>query len=172
MNLLSLPREVRDQIYELVLFSSQPASFDPFKGFQSAKDDTPKGQELMDPSYTPYCVVKEARETFYRANIFKVQCRDLGQFLDFTPFQVGRNPASASPQNCVRHLILTERCGTFDDFHRLRDCPKLCKVELSVFELTGLLGTFSLSNTEIAKVCVELAARLDVSIEVSIVFLD
>jgi len=172
MNLLSLPREIRNQIYELLLFSSQPVSFDPFRGFQFAKDDTPKGLELMDSSYTPYCVVKEARETFYRANIFEVKCRDLGQFLDFTTFQLGRNPASASSQNCVRHLVLTERCGTFDDFHRLRNCPKLCKVELSVFELTGLLGTFSLSIIEITKVCVELAARLHVSVEVSISFLD
>lgn len=98
----SLPREVRDQIYESLVVSDQPIWFDPSQGFLFVEDhmqnsfglttnssSSPSLVELSltDPSPSTCDITNEIREAFYRHNTFSTLGRHLPQFFAFAPFQ-------------------------------------------------------------------------------------
>ncbi len=75
---MSLPREVRDRIYEQVVVASQPIRFDPFYGPLAQMVE---GLNLLYGWDTLRQITQEACEIFYQRNIFEVSCPDLSLLL-------------------------------------------------------------------------------------------
>ncbi len=92
---LSLPRELRDQIYDLLLVSHDlPIYFDSVNGFMPIAESLQSGILLTLCNALPLMVV-ELLETYYRHNHFIVKCADIPSLMASVPYP----PATSSLVN-------------------------------------------------------------------------
>ncbi|KAI4199390.1 MAG: hypothetical protein LQ348_001890 [Seirophora lacunosa] len=125
-NFFGLPREIRDQIYELVLLHQEP--IDPWVDYNRPQKLNP---ELLRANMT---VHREAGSTFYGQNRFDFTMgtpEDVASFLG----QTGRNNA-----NYIRHIHID-----FSKFHHL-DAGNVTLEDASV----GILANIQSSCTNLS----------------------
>lgn len=80
-NFNSLPRELRDQIYDLVLISPHPIQFSNVLGPMVCDPDLLGPMAMLFAWATNCQIADEACTTFYQCNTFSVDCEDLPIFL-------------------------------------------------------------------------------------------
>ncbi|MCJ1455445.1 hypothetical protein MMC28_005800 [Mycoblastus sanguinarius] len=153
---LSLPRELRDQNYDLLLVSQyEPIYYDKINGFMPAEKLVQSGIALMDLGYSNALIAVEAREIFYKKNTFTVKCIDIPSLLDYTPF-VQTDTSVFDPMAKISRLDVLVDCAEtvlvdtdevevsdFSDRERqnptaglqkLKECPNLQRVDVGIRE--------------------------------------
>ena len=80
-NFNSLPRELRDQIYEQVLISPSPIQFNNVLGPMVCDPDLLGPMAMLFAWASNRQIADEACEIFYQRNTFLVHCEDLPKFL-------------------------------------------------------------------------------------------
>ncbi len=182
MTIFSLPREIRDQIYKLLLVSSQPVSFQPSKGFVCVEDEQQKCLALMNHASNPFDIegaallglvssgpsaAKEAREIFYRHNTFEVTGERLERFLEFVPFQQGPDLPSACT-SWVGNLVIEDADGSQPYLDRLLSCPKLRNVEIKIYGLPTGFSKVSVNIMKVTNACIKLNAKLGMGFKLTV----
>ena len=155
--LLSLPRELRNQIYELVLLHPQP--IEPFShyGWQQ--------HSLLGLLSVNKMVHREASSIFYgqnRFDLFYVTCETLASFWG----QIGRNNA-----DCIRHIYIRfpDVCFDSEDVSIKENsidilaniqssCANLSTLKIPLFSTDGMeLQLAAYENPKVATEALELA---------------
>ena len=85
---LSLPQEIRNEIYKLVLISNDESIyFDSTNGFMPAEKLVQEGIILMISRSSHRFIAREARQTFYQQSSFTLKSSDIPLLLDSEPFK-------------------------------------------------------------------------------------
>ena len=157
-----LPREIRDMIYTHLLSDNLPIWFDLVDNFKPHNPNVQQALNIID-------LILEAREIFYRANIFRVDHQILQKFLRYSPPRDRTSTSSVTtPKVDVTHLIIDMQPDlhwpNHDPVPALRSlfkCPRLKSVVIQVHgwrieDLQEYDPTFK----QITDICIELGDRL------------
>ncbi|CAF9922673.1 hypothetical protein IMSHALPRED_005733 [Imshaugia aleurites] len=149
-NLNSLPREVRDQIYDQVLVSPLPIQFSNVLGPIVYDPDFLGPMAILFAWASNLQIADEACEVFYQKNTFSVHCEDLPTFLgakihrmlsiDTSRFMDKPEPTCIRPfdaKEWVTSLSVTVEEATTRysrylayELRYLLDCPRLRKLTI------------------------------------------
>ncbi len=139
---LSLPRELRDQIYRLLLVShDQPIYFDSINGFMPIAKSLQSGILLRLCEALP-CMVVELLETFYKYNHFIVKCTDIPNLMTSIPSPLTTNPL-AHPKTRIMRLtvlvgsVILDLSSTDDPNNGLRQLLGWGQLHTAIIEIRG-----------------------------------
>lgn len=173
---LSLPRELRDQIYCLLLVShDHPIYFDSVNGFMPIARSLQSGILLTLCKALPLMAV-EPLDTFYKHNHFIVKCADIPSLMTFIPYPLTTFPLAHPRTRIMRLTILVSSVildprSTDDPNDGLRQLLGWKQLHTAIIEIRGSYkAAEELCDTviDIAMTCDELKKKLGPGLRVRV----